>query len=313
MGIGAAAVGFTLTTAALPEWVPAGPDVFSGMPDASWRFEARGAAEADLRDGGMDLRGGCAGCRGTASTVVDLGEAGGWLVVGEVSLSSPVERARLFLAATCDTGDRWFAEPVRVAEPDVTLVVPEPLAGCAASVGAFVVGDGVLDVGRVRVAPARRSVVWTASYGAAVVAFGVAGAVASQRLWRGMAVGTRVLAVALGVLVIVGVGLPGARLDALLLSIPGVEAADLGVDLWVRPTLPGVLQKLCGHGLAFAALGWFGRRSGAPGGVVMARCFGFAVATEVLQMLVPDRSGRWEDVVLDSLAAAVGIAVAARK
>lgn len=289
-GVAAAAMGFAVATVVWPRWVTAGPPRFIGAPDGTWEVSS---AES----------------RRTLSRPVDLGEADGWLVVGRMSLPSPVERARLFLAASCNGVDRRFPARVPVGEGDVTLVVPEPLTGCAVRVGALVVGDGVLEIGELRVLPARRSVWWAASFVAAMAGYTLAGGAAAIRLWRG----ARVLAVVVAALIVVGVCLPGDRLDVVLLSIPGSDPADLGVDLWVRPTVTGIAQKLGGHGLAFAALGWLGRRSGAPAGVVLARCLGFAVATEGLQLLVPGRSGRWEDVVLDTVAAAIGVLVGAKR
>ena len=74
------------------------------------------------------------------------------------------------------------------------------------------------------------------------------------------------LAVTVGLLIVAGITLPGDRLDALLLSLPGARPEDLEVDPWVRPTIPGLAQKLGGHGLAFALLGFFGASGGAPRG-----------------------------------------------
>ena len=261
----------------LSAWVASGPPVAEGVTDPAWRFEAdrHPAARA-------------------------------WLVESRVDLPPSVARGRLFLGATCDDGERWYGARVGPAAPEVALVVPDPLRGCSARVGAVAVGQGPLPVGPVRVSPAERSGAWVGVTGLAAAAWAVAGVASIDRIRR--TAGGPLLGGAVALAILVGVCLPGERLDAVLLSFPGTHPSDLGVDLWVQPTVTGAIQKLGGHGLAFAILGAWGRSSGAPYLRVLARCFAFALATETLQLLIPSRSGRWEDVLLDTVASGTGIA-----
>ena len=61
----------------------------------------------------------------------------------------------------------------------------------------------------------------------------------------------RAALIALGVAFLAGVMAPREWLDAAFLAIPGVRPEDLQAHLLEDPTLPIVLQKLGGHGLAF--------------------------------------------------------------
>lgn len=282
---GIVAAGFSVASAGLPRWSPSGPPVVdearAETADAAWRFAPDAVADAD-----------------------------GWLVAGRVVLPPSVARGRLILGADCDGEGRWFGARIGHRSEEILLVVPEPLRGCTARIGAVAVGAGLpeqaLPVSAIRVSPAERNGAWTAVTALAIAAWTAAGVGAALRIRQTS--GGWILGAAVGLSVVVGVCLPGDRLDALLLAFPGADPADLGVDLWVRPTVTGVVQKLGGHGLAFLLLGAWGRSCGASATRVLVRCLGFALATEAVQLLIPSRSGRWEDVLLDTAAAGVGIA-----
>ncbi|MEQ1503563.1 MAG: VanZ family protein [Myxococcota bacterium] len=266
------------------------------------------------------------------------GDAAGWLITAEVTVESE-GATRLYLASRCPPPTvappapststslivrreprrpsdanfsavaAWFAVPLGPpGARSVELAVPEALTDCTADVGVRA-RDGVATVSRVTIAPARRSPLWLGAVGGSLAVSGVAGWAAGRRLWASLGPTARQVAVGVGLAVLIGVSIPGPTLDQVLLAFPGARPEDLGVDPWVHPTVPGLVQKLGGHGLAFGVLGGIGASAGAPFARVVARCAGFAIATEALQRLIPSRSGRWEDAVLDTVAAAIGAAL----
>ncbi len=188
-------------------------------------------------------------------------------------------------------------EPSEVVAPAAT-----PLVTTGSGAAALPVRREDLPVG-----PGRRSLVRVGVLTAWWVAAGGLVAASASALARVPGL-MRTLAW-LAPLVLLGMVMPSALLDALLLTIPGATEADLGRDLLTEPTLPVLAQKLGGHGLSFALLGWLGVQRGGGWLRVVGWLLVLGVLTESLQELLPDRSGKVSDVAVDTLGAALGAAV----
>jgi hypothetical protein len=259
-----------------PVALPAGPPVRCGTEGAACRGERVWPAGTFPN-----------GVRAVAST--RRTPAGG---IARLVLASPAGR----WAAPVPAGSaRVVVDAPGFPRPDRVLVVVQ--------------GDGEeVVVEHLAVGPARRSAVRTAVLASWWVAAGALAAGAAHRLAAAMdAALLRVLA-ALAPLVVVGLVMPSAALDAVLLSVPGARPEDLGKDLFTEPTVAVVAQKVGGHGLAFAALAFVATRAEAGAGRALAWLAWLAVASESVQALLPDRSAKGGDVVVDLLGAVVGVA-----
>jgi hypothetical protein len=300
----ATAVGLALAVGAREPWDPAGPPVLDEPPTA-WTTSAAPGASAEVRDDHVALRvGRCEPpCRAEVARELPL-DGGPWLVIGDVTRGKPGRRTRLFLEAD---GRRHGGEQAPLGPAEVRAVADVVVHGTA-TVGAVAVGPWAeLDVGRIRVVPARRSALRIALSGAAIVAFAsaaVAGAAALARSPLRVAFAVVAAGVAIGVL------LPAGWLDALLLAIvPGATPEDLGGSLLHEPSAPVLVQKLAGHGGGFLLVGALAGASSAPVPLALARIGTFAAATEAAQVLVPGRSAQLVDLGVDLVAAGLGYAL----
>jgi hypothetical protein len=297
-------------TSRLEPWVAAGPARLDEAPvGPAWvRRETGGSIH--LEGEGVTLS--TAGCEGDCRVVVAttlVPPPAPWRLVGEVERRSAGERSRLFVSARGVAERRWYASRAFPAgEPrTVAVVIEDDLAGLEVEIGALAAGSGEeLVVRRLTVTPARRSVVWGTALATTLLAFLGAAREAATRAWSALDRAGRWVAGLVAGGVVAGVVLPRAQLDALLLTLPGATEGDLDAHLLTDPTLPVLVQKLGGHGLAFAVLGALAARADVAGSALLARAALFAVATESLQLLVPGRSAQGLDAALDTGAAVLG-------
>lgn len=291
-------LGLQLAVAARPAWERVGP--WQGIPRAAWALDPRLAWDGDA----LVLR--CPpelpSCR--AEAVVALpGRSGPVVARAEASRGGGL-RSRLVLV---DVGRR----PVAVAAERSEVVTASPGAEGLTLVVSLA-GDGErARLQGVEVADGRRSplrvallTAWWIAVGGLVVATTRAAATLDRAAWRSLA--------ALAPLVLVGITMPSALVDRVLLSLPGARPEDLGADLFTAPTLPVVVQKVVGHGLSFAALGFVLTRGRARAVNVVATVVWLAVLTETLQRLLPDRSGKVADVLVDVVGGLLGAVVGRR-
>lgn len=297
-GLALLAVATAATTGALDPWTATGPPVVDERPGA-WSLRASAGAMAEaLPDGRVSLVVGACGdpqCRAVVERRVDLEGGSDWVVTAEVVRLRPGTRAKAFVSAS-DLGDfRWYGgrsfpeSGAGVAR----AVVHDDLSAMDANVGVIVVGpDAHVEVGRVTVAPAGRSVAYLAAFSAMVAAYGGAGVHAARRTWRALDRPGASAALGLAALLLVGVAIPQAWLDELV--APVADARFL-------------VQKLAGHGGAFLLFGALGARGGAPPTLLLARLAAVAVASEALQLANPGRTASAADVAIDVAGAVLGI------
>ncbi|MCA9493078.1 MAG: VanZ family protein [Myxococcales bacterium] len=302
IGLSAALATTTFAWAAsrTPSAVPSGPPLALGVPDESWVVEGQGTASFE-GDRAVLRAGPCAPgatCRTTMARDLDLPDQGRWIVDVDLERLVAADRNRVFLL---DPATGWHAGRGAFVVGGAEHGVVEAVAGAGSvRVGLMARGDGEsVAVGPVSVTPARRSWVQAAWWWGTIVAATGGAVLAATEGWRALDRVGRAALIALGVAFLAGVMAPREWLDAAFLAIPGVRPEDLQAHLLEDPTLPIVLQKLGGHGLGFALLGALGARAAARFELVGVRLLAFAVATEALQLLLPGRSGRWQDVVLD--------------
>lgn len=302
--LGALAVtvlGLQLAAAALPVWTPAGPASAPDPAAATFSPVAEGVSLLRSEGPGLRARLSCAaGSRCRVDAVwpagwqpgAALAEAEGTVSAGGVRLVW-VSGGRRDPAAWTPGADRARTATPGDPPPDQVMLA--------------MIGDGAsVDLRRLSVAPARRSplrvtvlTTWWVAVGALALHGGRALASAVD---RSMATAMAAFAP----VVVAGMVMPSAWLQRLLLAIPGTRAEDLRKDLFSEPTVAVVAQKVGGHGIAFALLAAFALRAGA--GLPRAAWWMtlLAVLTESVQALLPDRSARLSDVVVDLAGAATG-------
>lgn len=309
IGIGAAlATGLLAWGAArTPASVADGPPLLSELPGASWVVEGPGtlAVEGEravLRAGPCESD---ESCRATVTREVELPLEGRWLVEVDLERLAAVDRNRVFLL---DPRTGWHAGRGAFVAGEVENGAVGAVVGPGSvRIGLMVRGDGeAVAAGPLTVTPARRSWSYQACWWGAVAVASGGGVFAARATWLALDRVARGVLLALGAAFVAGVIAPRETLDRWMLSLPGVRPEDLQGHLFGDPTLPVVLQKIGGHALGFALLGAVGARTGASGARVGLRLLAFALGTEAVQLLIPGRSGRWQDVVLDLCGGALG-------
>ncbi|MCB9686879.1 MAG: VanZ family protein [Alphaproteobacteria bacterium] len=307
-------VGLALATALLawsasrtPASLPDGAPLLAELPGSSWVVEGPGTLTVE--DGRALLRAGpcppASPCRVTIARDVELPAEGRWLVEVDLERRRATDRNRVFLL---DPTTGWHAgHGAFVLDRPEHRAVDAVAGPGVVRVGLMARGDGeAVAAGPVLVTAARRSWWHEAWWWGALAAAVAGGLVAAVAAWRSFDTVARAAFLALGAAFVAGVMAPRELLDRWLLLLPGVRPEDLQAHLLEDPTLPVVLQKIGGHALGFALLGALGGRVGAGALPVAVRLLAFAVATEGLQLLLPGRSGRWQDVALDLCGGLVG-------
>jgi hypothetical protein len=235
-----------------------------------------------------------------------------WRVVARVSRAGEIERARLFAVLRGEGGATEGYAGANAVEHEVVLDLPLAWIGRPVEVGVVAVGTGgTVTVEHLAIVPTRVDPVWRV-WAALAIAQWIALALGAG-VWLAVRLPprARVVAGVVGALVIGGVLLPRPALEWLLTWVPGAETADLHATLWDEPSLPIAVQKIGGHGGAFALLAVVGRTAGASAPVVLARLAMFAAATELVQLFRQGRSPSFADLGYDLAGALVGLAVAA--
>lgn len=296
------AIALALQTAAsvLPPWVPA--------PGPVWRPPPAPAASdgrwVEVSAGGGTVR--CPAdlpvCRAEASWEVPP-RPGAVLARAVASRAGRGPRARLVLV---DAGGRHpgaidvdpgRVEAVAPGRPPVRLALTATGEGEVVSLEGLEVRDAARSPLRVGVLTG-----WWVATGALAAELLAAIAAAPRRARRALS--------ALVPLGLVGIAMPSAWLDRILLAFPGARPEDLGKDPLSEPTVVVFVQKGLGHGLGFAALGVvlaLARAGALRTALVLSAA---AVFTETLQTLLPDRSGKLSDVGVDLAGGLLGAALA---
>ncbi len=305
----AAALGVVLLAlgaAWTPDVVAVGEPWLEEVPDGAWTPREAVALEPEGERARISSAG-CAAevrCRGVVARAVEL-QAGTYLVRAEVERLTAGAGSRLFLSTP---EPRWTAVrgPTEIGRPRVVELVARDVGAGPAELGVVVRAGEVVRVGEVELRAGRATLLHLGCWWGAVLA-AAAGAVVVLERARRASRGWPILA--LGAALVAGVAAPRERLDDVLLLVPGTTPADLQGSLLSDPTPLVLLQKLGGHALGFALLGAFGRWTGAAPPALLARLTSFAAATEALQLLIPDRSGRLADVGLDLAGGLAGLAL----
>lgn len=280
----------TLAASATDPRQVTGASWMESVPDVD-RWEVRTTASGSVRPSGtgvvLDTARCVEACRAAVVLHATLPD-GAWRASVEVGRDGPLERARLFAVdRRLDRSVAWYTgRNIEAGEGTASVDVPRSLAGRPIELGVVAIGTGgTIHIGRLDVLPTRASPAWIAWALLASGGWTAIGATSAVRIVRSMNGRAPWVLIGIAALLVVGVLLP--RPD---------------------PTVPVFVQKVFGHGGAFALLAAIGRSAGAPWTAVLVRLTAFAAATELVQLFRTERSASVADVVLDLFGACVGLA-----